>query len=270
MTEGERWARKALTELRAARFTPRAWLRFLARSFDRANERRRDRARAFRQVLLVGGAGFCAWGGLAAAGRPGLAAVGAVWWLALVLMLDWHLGMLERPDGRPLDGLGIANVLTALRAGLVPALPALSPAALAVALGAAQVTDVLDGQLARRRDESTRLGLWLDGSVDTLLLSVAAVSAGRLGLVPGWVVALVVARYALPWVLVGSAYFGRAAAPPREGYVSGRLPGFLVMAGLAVAAASGPVGAALAAAGALSGTATFGASVVRSIRLARS
>lgn len=265
MTEGERWARELLAELRAARFTPRALVRFLARSFARAGERRRERSRERREALVLGAAGLAGWAGVALAGRPGLAAAGAGWWLLVWLMLDWHLGMLERPDGTPIGRLGAANLLGLLRAGLVPALPAVSPAVLAALLAAAGAADVLDGPLARARGEVTRLGLWLDGAVDALVLPVAAVAAARAGRLEWWAAALVLARYGLPWAVVTVAYFARAAAPPRAGYVSGRVPGLVLFAGLGLAVLEIPGGTSLAAAGALGGLLTFAASVGRTL-----
>lgn len=259
MTEGEAWARALLVELRAGRFRPRAWVCFLRRSFERAAERRRERRREHRTVLLLTAAGAAAWtaAGLAALGWS--AAAGAGWWLAVCLMLDWHLGMLERPDGRPLGRLGAANVLSLLRAGLVPALLLAPPAVAGALLLAAGVSDAADGALARGRDEVTRLGLWLDGAVDTFVLGAAVLAAP----LPGWVIALVLARYGIPWIAVAVAYFARAEAPGRDRAVSGRYPGLVLFVGLALALFGLPGGAWLVAAGALGGLATFAATVAR-------
>ncbi len=264
MTDGERWAAELLADLRAKRYTPRAWGLFLARSFRRAGATRSERRRACAETVALGAAGLAAWGGLALAGRPGLAVAGAGWWLAVVLMLDWHLGMLERPDGKTLDGLGAANAISLVRAGLVPALPALSPTALAAALVAAHATDILDGRLARARGEVTRLGLWLDGAVDTLLLGVAAVAAARIGMIPGWAAGLVVARCALPWALAAGIYFVRARAPRQAGRVSGRLPGFVLLAGLALSPFWAG-GAAVVAVGAAGGLLTLAVTAIRAL-----
>jgi phosphatidylglycerophosphate synthase len=268
LTEGERWARELLAELRDAHFTPSAWIAFLTRSFVRAAERRRERPGLWHETLALGAAGLAVWAGAGAAGRPDLALAGGLWWLAVCLMLGWHLGMVERPDGRPLPHLGIANVLSVLRAGLIPVLPVLSPAGLAVALAAAHATDVLDGQAARRRDEVTRLGQWLDGAVDSVLVPVAAVSAVRLDLVPVWAAALAIVRYAIPAFVVAAAYFVRAAPPPRRGHVPGRVPGFLLLLGLVLAGFDLPGATPLAVAGAAGGVATFAATVLRMLHAA--
>lgn len=266
MTEGERWTREALEELRAARYAPRACVRFLSVSFARAGARRRERRREHRQTVLLGAAGLGLWAAVAVAGEPILGVAGSAWWLLVVLMLDWHLGMLERPDGRPLGGLGIANVLSLVRGGLVPALPFLSPTVLALALLAAAVTDALDGQLARRRDEVTRLGLWLDGAVDSLVVGTGAVAIARAELLPAWIAGLVVARYALPWLAVAAFYLSRAEAPRPKRLLGGQVAGTVLLAGLVLAALRQPAASALVAAGAAGGLTAF-ALTARTTRL---
>ncbi len=250
------WTREVLEELRAAAFAPRAWVRFLGRSFARAREQRPAHKRAHRETIALAAGGLAVWLGVALSGRETLGAAGAAWWLAACLMLDWHLGLL---DGR--DRLGPANVLSLLRAGTVPAIFALASAPAGIALFAvAGASDVLDGRLARRRGETTRLGLWLDGSVDGLVLGAAA-----LAVLPGWATAVVLARYSLPWLVLAAAYFLRAEPPPAERFVSGRYPGLAVFAGLSLALLGLPGGSALAAAGAIGGLATFVASIARSL-----
>ncbi len=265
-TGSELWVEQVLGELRAARFTPRAWVRFLAASFVQARRTRRERRREHRTVLLLAVAGVASWAAVAAFGRPSLAAIGAGWWLLVLLMLDWHLGMLERPDGRPLGGLGIANLLSLVRASVVPVLPALPPLALGTVILAASATDVADGYLARRRDECTRLGVWLDAAVDGFMVTVAAVAAARHDRLPAWLAVLVVARYLLPWLVIGTAYFANATAPSRSGYVSGRVPGVVLVIGLSGAAFALPGAEVLVVAGVVGGLATFGATVGRSLR----
>jgi CDP-diacylglycerol--glycerol-3-phosphate 3-phosphatidyltransferase len=265
MTEGEAWAEELLRELRAGRYRPRAWRRFLSESFARAHAVRHERSREHRQALLVGAAGLIAWVAVVPV-RPWLALAGALWALLATAMLDWHLGMLEDNDGRPLHRLGVPNLLTLVRAATLPALPVVPPTLLAMLLVPVGITDALDGPLARRRGEETRLGTWLDGGVDTLVLSAAAVGAARHGLLPWWLTALVATRYALPWLVVAFAYFVRAAPPSRVGRISGRAPGLVLFAGLVLAALRLPGGAAFAAAGAAAGLATFALTAVRAER----
>jgi CDP-diacylglycerol--glycerol-3-phosphate 3-phosphatidyltransferase len=58
----------------------------------------------------------------------------------------------------------------------------------------AAATDALDGFLARRRREVTRLGKLLDPTADKILITAAFVSLVQLGLAPAWIVATILAR----------------------------------------------------------------------------
>jgi phosphatidylglycerophosphate synthase len=123
-------------------------------------------------------------------------------------MLDWHLGMVETPDGRP-RALGGADAVTLARAWLVPvALD--SPSALVCALAGA--TDVLDGRLARAA-EPTRIGRDLEGLVDTCFAAAALRAGVRDGRIGGGVVAGELARLGAGFAYALCVYFGRAAAP---------------------------------------------------------
>lgn len=248
------WTEQALLRLRARRFTPSAWWEFTAASLRRAGDLRGDYPRAHRTLLLVAAAGTMVCVSVVLAGRPLLGAVSGVWWLATCLMVDWHLGLL---DGR--DRLGVATLLTLLRAGAVPALLLLGRGPAEVALFAlAGASDTLDGLVARSRGEASRLGFWLDGSVDGLVLGCVAFVA-----LPSWAAAAVICRYVLSWLAIGGSYFLQARRPRFEARVPGRLPGLVVFAGLALALLSVPGAALLAVAGALAGLATVSASVLR-------
>jgi cardiolipin synthase (CMP-forming) len=256
VTEGEAWAEQLLRELGSRRYRPRAWTRFLATSFARARAVRQERRREHHQALLVGAVGLTAWLAVAPF-RPWLALAGVLWSLLVTAMLDWHLGMLEDNDGRPLHRLGLPNLLTLVRAATLPALPVVPPALLAMLLVPVGITDAIDGPIARRRGEETRLGAWLDGTVDTLVRSAAAAGAARHGLLPWWAAALVAGRYALSWLAVSLAYVLRAAPPSRRGLFSGKAAGLVLYSGLALAVLHLPGASALVAVGAAGGLATF-------------
>jgi cardiolipin synthase len=265
VTEGEAWAAELLRELRSHRYRPRAWTRFLAKSLARAHAVRQERRREHHQALLVGAVGLTAWVAVAPV-RPWLALAGALWALLVTAMLDWHLGMLEDNDGRPLHRLGLPNLLTLVRAATLPALPVVPPALLAMLLVPVGITDAIDGPLARRRGEETRLGAWLDGGVDTLVRSAAAAGAARHGLLPWWAAALVAGRYALSWLAVSLAYFLRAAPPSRRGLFSGKAPAVVLFSGLALAALHLPGASALIVVGAVGSLGTFAVIAVRAER----
>jgi CDP-diacylglycerol--glycerol-3-phosphate 3-phosphatidyltransferase len=95
--------------------------------------------------------------------------------------------------------LNLPNALTVLRIFLVPLLVVVlltyGHVYLGVAIFAlAVVTDWLDGFLARRRNEVTRLGILLDPIADKLLTAAAFLSLVEMGLVPAWVVMIILAR----------------------------------------------------------------------------
>ncbi len=181
-TAGEAWAREQLDLLLARRFSPPAIARFLAASQRRANTVRAARPALGRQAWTWSAAGAALWLGLAAGGAEPFRSRlrgGLGWWAACAVMLDWHLGMVETPEGRPRP-LGAADAVTLARAWLVPVAWA-DPAAVVVLAAAA--SDALDGPLARR-GESTRIGRDLEGLVDACLSGAAlrgAVRRGRLG-----------------------------------------------------------------------------------------
>ena len=58
----------------------------------------------------------------------------------------------------------------------------------------ATATDFLDGYLARRRGQITKLGTLLDPIADKLLVSAAFISLVEMGVAPAWMVVIIVAR----------------------------------------------------------------------------
>ncbi len=92
----------------------------------------------------------------------------------------------------------VPNVISVLRLALVPVtLFALLNGAYAAALLAfavAGVSDALDGYLARRLGQETAFGRLIDPAADKLLLVGTTLVLGWLGLLPAWLVALVVGR----------------------------------------------------------------------------
>jgi CDP-diacylglycerol--glycerol-3-phosphate 3-phosphatidyltransferase len=58
----------------------------------------------------------------------------------------------------------------------------------------ASFTDWLDGYLARRRKQVTSLGQVMDPLADKLLISAALISLVQMGLVPAWIVTVIVGR----------------------------------------------------------------------------
>ncbi|HVO13250.1 MAG TPA: CDP-diacylglycerol--glycerol-3-phosphate 3-phosphatidyltransferase [Vicinamibacteria bacterium] len=97
--------------------------------------------------------------------------------------------------------MNLPNALTLLRIFLVPLLVVVLLTRIEghVYFGAAiflvaVLTDYLDGFFARRRNEVTRLGILLDPLADKLLTAAAFLSLVEMGVVPAWVVMIVLAR----------------------------------------------------------------------------
>lgn len=61
-------------------------------------------------------------------------------------------------------------------------------------LATAAATDWLDGMIARRRAEVTTLGILLDPIADKLLITAAFISLVDMGLVPAWMVVIIIGR----------------------------------------------------------------------------
>ena len=91
----------------------------------------------------------------------------------------------------------VPNVLSMLRLLLVPVFLVLVVAGeyvpALVVLVTASLTDLLDGFLARRFDQVTRLGQLLDPAADRLYIFAALIGLAANQLVPWWIVIVIVA-----------------------------------------------------------------------------
>lgn len=133
-----------LGELRTGRWRVRAWRRFFVHATRRSADQARRRPRALAEVTLVEAALFLV------TRRAHRHAVS--WTLAVT-----HLSMLG-----PRDGLGVANVLTLLRAGLSPGDRGSSRWFGLLAL----VCDWSDGRIARATCTETPFGAYADPLAD--------------------------------------------------------------------------------------------------------
>lgn len=92
----------------------------------------------------------------------------------------------------------IPNILSMLRLALVPVFLIFivrgDYTISLIVLVVASLTDLLDGYLARRLGQVTRLGQLLDPAADRLYIFAALVGLAAQGLVPWWIVIVIVAR----------------------------------------------------------------------------
>jgi phosphatidylglycerophosphate synthase len=135
--------------LRAGRWRPVAWSRFLARATRRSVRQALHHRRALLEATAL-------HAGLAAFATPRRRR----WVVASWLLTISHLGMLENRGT-----LGVANALTLVRANLPALENRLGNAVPVLAL----VTDWLDGRISRATGTETRFGRQADFLADTAL-----------------------------------------------------------------------------------------------------
>lgn len=198
-----------LQDLRRDRFAPAALLLYVRRVAGRVREQLYANPGAVRSVWSVA-LGFFAAAFLAAVGMAyfydrRLAAdfllYTVLWILPIFALVTVFLELLRDRDGFRLSALNIPVTLTLLRAALVPALvlflvEGYLGAALIVFL-LASLTDVADGWVARRWNQTTRLGAVLDPQVDIVFTLGLLFGLAQANLLPDWVFGLAVLRYAL-------------------------------------------------------------------------
>lgn len=94
--------------------------------------------------------------------------------------------------------LTVPNAITFLRIGLTPVflwtLLVGRYVAAAILFVVVSATDFVDGRLARRFDQVTRIGTMLDPVADRLLILATAIAVVVKGLMPAWLIGLVVLR----------------------------------------------------------------------------
>src|SRR5579875_3025181 len=219
-----------LTTLRREKFSPPAWRRFLVRSWEMSWQTaqahptltlswRRVTMLIFALTVLILIANLH-FEGLANTMRllPGF--VFCVAWQLSDLF--WHLGLnrqmrispLKEQETMVLPTLGLANTLTWLRGlaacyligRLVGGLATSNSLTLLVFLfGIA--TDILDGQVARSRHTSSKLGQIADGETDFCLytsITFILIQNGVLSLWPGFIMLL---RFFIPLLAALGSYF---------------------------------------------------------------
>ncbi len=103
--------------------------------------------------------------------------------------------------------LTIPNLLSILRLGLLPVflwllLGLKEDVLAALVLMLAGISDYLDGYLARKLDQTSKLGAVLDPVADRLYILATVVGFGLREIIPLWLVVLLPARDLFLWVLV--------------------------------------------------------------------
>jgi cardiolipin synthase len=198
-----------LADLRRDRFAPAALRTWIRRSLTLARDTAFRRPETMRSIGLTGVVGFLVLlcGAIATAllvSRPLAAELFVQCGLLLLAGLAataGHLRLLVDANGRPLDAINAANLFTLSRLVLIPAVVGFAvageAATAAVLFGIGAATDVVDGWLARHRGQATPFGRVFDPIVDILFNASVFLALFGIGLLPGWVLLLVVTRYGL-------------------------------------------------------------------------
>lgn len=103
---------------------------------------------------------------------------------------DSHAGFLNIPNTLSLVRILTAPVLVVMLLSPKETLSVVSAVVFAVVC----TTDWLDGYLARKMNQTTTLGKFLDPLADKLLITTAFIMLIPLGRIPAWVVALILSR----------------------------------------------------------------------------
>ena len=132
--------------------------------------------------------------------------------------------------------LTVPNILSMIRLALVPVLLVLLlegfDALALLLLVVAGLTDYLDGLLARRLNQVSRLGQLLDPAADRLFIFATSVGLAVRGVVPWWLVVIVVGRDVMLLVLgIVLANYGYGPLPVHH---LGKLATFCLFYGLPI------------------------------------
>ncbi|MBM4373104.1 MAG: CDP-alcohol phosphatidyltransferase family protein, partial [Deltaproteobacteria bacterium] len=182
--------------------------------------------RSYTRAVLAAGVVLAIPSGLLAAAGSGAAAAGVLvpawlWFFLMVRVLRGQLSLVRPPGSyRLYDRFLPSNGLTLLRLLAAPLV------ALAVAWGPAEplarwtvfvlytavaLTDVLDGWLARSRNECSVFGRTFDHVTDVALGTFLTLALWWAGLLPDWFVVLCLVRFLLP-VLGGGVFWMKEVA----------------------------------------------------------
>jgi cardiolipin synthase len=243
------FAEDLLREVRRAGYTPRAFLAYIRAVFARVTRRLPLHAELARSIaatsVLLFTVQFAAALTLSASmsrqiGVAYLISSSAVLLLATFWLLA-HIGLMQgrapandartaeaAEFGAPLKRLPLPVTLTLLRIVSIPAIVLLVEArawsAATWLFVASALTDVLDGVLARAMKQESRVGKVIDPLADIAFNSAVFVALARVGLLPWWVAALVLTRYAM--LVFGTIYLYVFHGPVRiEPTVFGKLSG---------------------------------------------
>ena len=212
-----------LTTLRHEKFSPMAWARFLARSWEMSRHTanaNQGLKHSWGRISLV----LCVLALVLLAASFGLEGPT----IALRLLpgflfcvvwqindLYWHLGLNRQPQtGALLPIVGVANFCTQLRGlagsyllGRLMGGVSTPTVLILLAFLCGIITDILDGQIARRTHTQSKLGQITDGEADFCFYLAVTLMLIQNSILPVWVGILMLARFLLPLLAALASYF---------------------------------------------------------------
>jgi len=222
------FTRELVDELARNHYSLRAWRTLLSRSWLRSLEDMRKspaRTRSFWSwviVIAAMGAGVIVLTLWMQTPERALTALllWLPWYAGTVFFVLTHLGMVDDSHGVAHQSLLLPNVLSFARLALAPLVlwpclqipvhPVTGPV-FALFLAALVLSDLVDGWVARRNQQCTRLGRMLDVVADMALLTFLAIGLYLAGVIPGLLLLLLVVRY--PVLLIAMLILSFARGP---------------------------------------------------------
>jgi len=247
-----------LNELRGSHFTLDAWMLFFRRAWIQARSTAQAHPALTRSCLRCAAGVAAAQGGaltleaLVADTRAAKrTAPGALVWMAWASFDCWaHLGMAQAAHDRSLQHtFGLANAATLARRGIAGLLigrllsgqPASRSYILTTTVGAI-ITDCMDGLIARRHQQTSRLGAYLDSIADLEVWTAMIITLGVTRLWPTWLTSLALLRWLAPVAAAARSYFASSRGVVMGSTRAGRIAG--VAQALSVGLALAPKGCA--------------------------
>ena len=215
-----------LTTLRSDKFSPLAWMRFLGRSWEMSCRTAQDNPTLKRSwvrvsfgisllaiALLIAGVVF-EGSAIALHLFPGF--LFCVLWQQSDLF--WHLGLnrqlQQMGTGKLFPVIGPANFCTQLRGlgaafllgRLIGGVTTSTGLALLVFISGI-ITDILDGQIARRTHTQSKLGQIIDSEADFCLYLAITIILIQNGVLPLWLGIIMLLRFLIPLLAALASYF---------------------------------------------------------------
>ncbi len=232
-----------LTTLRRERFSPIAWWHFIVCSWHMSCETARNNPvlkRSWLRITLLMSSLFlfiCCLIGVFEGPVPLLRLFPGFVLCVVWQQSDsfWHLGLNRQVQtDKLLPTLGLANILTGLR-GLAASFllgrligGLITPIWLVLVVFLfGVVTDILDGQIARKTQTQSKFGQLIDGEVDFCLYLALSIILVQDAVLPLWLGLVLVLRFCIPLVGAVASYFLFARAVRFGSTIWGKCAGVL-------------------------------------------